>query len=88
MSLVELIQRLHYSINVDDFHLQMKCWRELVVLCFPTNKRNFARYGSYYKEQTQNLPNTHPGAIEELLEKGISVRRNTNGIGQSIDGAG
>ena len=46
------------------------------------------QYGSYYIEQTQNLPNTHPGAIEELLEKGISVRRNTNGIGQSIDGAG
>ena len=47
----------------------MKCWRGLVVLCFPTNERNYARYGSYYVEQAQNLPNTHPGAIEELLGK-------------------
>ena len=36
----------------------------------------------------ENLPDTHPRAIEELTEKGPSVRRNTTGIGQSIDGAG
>ena len=83
-----LVQELHYSININDFHLRMKCWRDLVILCFPTNKRNYARYGSYYVEQMQNLPTTHPGAVEELLEKGISVSRNDIGIGQSIDGAG
>ena len=33
------------------------------------------------------LPSTHPGAVEELLEKGVSARRNGIGIGQSIDGA-
>ena len=88
MTLVQLVQDLHYSINVNDFYLRIKCWRELVVLCFPTNMRNYARYSSYYIEQIQNLPNTHPGAVEELLEKGISVRRNNIGIGQSIDGAG
>ena len=88
MTLVKLVQELHYSINVNDFHLRLKCWRELVILCFPTNKKNYARYGSYYIELMQNLPNTHPGAVEELLEKGISVRRNDMGIGQSIDGAG
>ena len=34
------------------------------------------------------MPSTHPGAVEELLEKGVSVRRNGIGIGQSIDGDG
>ena len=36
----------------------------------------------------ENLDKTHPGAIEEISEKGLSVRRNEFGIGQSIDGAG
>ena len=36
----------------------------------------------------ENLPDTHPGAIEELTKRCISLRRNTTGIGQSIDGAG
>ena len=36
----------------------------------------------------ENLPKTHPGAKEELSEKGVSVKRNRFGIGQSIDGAG
>ena len=36
----------------------------------------------------ENLETTHPGAIEELSIKGLSVRRNDSGIGQSIDGAG
>ena len=44
ITLVQLVQELHYSINVNDFHLRLKCWRDLVVLCFPTNKRNYARY--------------------------------------------
>ena len=39
-------------------------------------------------EQMKNLPATHPGAVKELLEKGISVRGNDIGIGQSFDGAG
>ena len=87
-SLVQLVQELHYSINVNDFYLRLKCWKDIVFLCAATNKRNYLRYGSYYIETMQNLPNTHPGAVEELLEKGISVRRNDIGIGQSIDGAG
>ena len=57
-------------------------------MCFPTNKKNYARYGAYYVRVLENLENTHPGAIEELSQKGISVRRNDIGIGQSIDGAG
>ena len=52
------------------------------------NKTNYARYEGYYVRQLENLPKTYPGAIEELIEKGISVRKNNIGIGQSIDGAG
>ena len=58
------------------------------MICFSTNKPNYGRYGAYYTRLLENLPFTHPGAVEELCEKGISVRRNDIGIGQSIDGAG
>ena len=88
MDLVELQHLFHYSINVNDFQLRVSCWRRIVTLCFPTNKRNYARYGAYYVKVLENLPTTHPGAVEELSDKGISVRRNKLGIGQSIDGAG
>ena len=60
----------------------------MISLCFATNKRNYARYGSYYVNVLENHEKTHPGAIKELEEKGLSVRRNTCGIGQSIDGTG
>ena len=36
----------------------------------------------------ENLDITHPGAREELDAIGISVRRNSYGIGQSIDMTG
>ena len=86
--LVELQQLFHYSINMNDFALRLDCWRIIYTLCFATNKRNYARYGSFYVKVLENLETTHPGAIEELSRKGLSVRRNTSGIGQSIDGAG
>ena len=88
LNLVQLQHQFHYSINMNHFQLRLQCWKKIVSLCFPTNKRNYARYGGYYVKQLENLPITHPGAIEDLSEKGISVRRNDIGIGQSIDGAG
>ena len=88
LDLVELQQKFHYSINVNDFALRLECWRKMIKLCFPTNKRNYARYGSSYVRVLENLETTHPGAIEEISQKGLSVRRNNSGIGQSIDGAG
>ena len=36
----------------------------------------------------KDIENTHPGAKEEIEETGISVRRNSFGIGQAIDLAG
>ena len=88
LDLVELLHLFHYSINLNDFALRLSCWKKLITLCFPTNKRNYVRYGTLYVKTLENLPITHPGAIEELSEKGISIQRNEIGIGQSIDGAG
>ena len=88
LNLVQLAHEFHYSINLNDYHFRKECWKKIVVLCFPTNKRNYARYGAYYLKLLENLPTTHPSAVQELLEKGASVRRNNIGIGQSIDGAG
>ena len=56
--------------------------------CFSMNKQNYARYGTYYVLQLLNIDKTHTGAKEELKSRGISVCRNSNNIGQNIDGAG
>jgi len=85
MELIELLHLFQYSINLNDFELRKHCWKEIVSLCFSTNKTNYARYGSYYVKILENLGTTHPGAIEELSEKGVSVRRKENSIGQSIE---
>lgn len=34
------------------------------------------------------MDSTHPGAKEEVAEMGLSVRRNTLGVGQAVDMAG
>ena len=52
------------------------------------NKQNYARYGTYYCCSPMALDDTHLGAKDELLKKGLSVCRNYTGIWQSIDAAG
>ena len=49
---------------------------------------NYSRYGSYYTMILRSIDTLHPGAWEELQNRGLSVCRNENGIRQSIDGAG
>ena len=44
--------------------------------------------GTYYLTQIGSLDSTHPGAHEEIQEKGISICRNNTGVRQSIDGTG
>ena len=88
LEFIELLHLFHYSVNMNDFDLRLGCWKKMISLCFPMNKRNYARYGSYYVNMMEILSTTHPGAIEELKEKGVSVRRNDIGIGQSFDSAG
>ena len=39
-------------------------------------------------QSLDNVESTHPGAKSEIEENGLSVRRNTLGIGQAIDMAG
>ena len=57
-------------------------------MCFTTNKQNYAKYGTYYITQLENIEVTHPDAKEELQETGLSVAQNQFNIHQSIDGAG
>ncbi|XP_046854152.1 uncharacterized protein LOC124447292 [Xenia sp. Carnegie-2017] len=88
LDLIERLHELHFSVNTNDFQLRLHCWRELISLCFSTNKQNYARYGAYYCLQSENLDKTHPGALKELKDKGLLVCRNDLNIRQSIDGAG
>ena len=46
------------------------------------------RYGAQYVEDLDNIDTKYPGAKDEMMKIGISVRRNSNGIGQAIDLAG
>ena len=80
--------KFHFSINTSDLDLRLKCQKDSLPLCFTTNKQNYARYGTYYITQLENIDLTHPGAKEELQETGLSVSRNQFNIRQSIDGAG
>ena len=86
MTYLDLVERQHKLHN--DFQLRLYCWGEFISLCFSTNKQNYARYGAYYCLQSEKLDKTHPGAMEELQEKGFSVCCNSLDIKQSIDGAG
>ena len=85
---VDRQHKLHLAINTNNYDLRAQCWKDSLPLCFAMNKHNYSRYGAYYCHQLDNLEDTHPGAREELQEKGLSVCRNSLNIGQSIDGAG
>ena len=76
---------LHIFHNYD---LRLAVWEEMLPFCFVFNKAHYARYGSYYINQLKYLQNAHPGAKEDIQEYGLSVRRNSYGIGQAVDLAG
>ena len=78
--IIDLIHQLHFAININDYYLRLETWEELMVLRFTMNKQNYARYGTYYLTQMGSLDSTHPGAHEEIQEKGISVCRNSTGV--------
>ncbi len=85
---VDRQHKLHLSVNINNFSLRLQCWKRSLPLCFAMNKQNYSRYGAYYCKSLESIEQTHPGAREELEEKGLSVCRNNYDIGQSIDGAG
>ena len=84
----ERMLSLHYAIKTNNFDLRLKIWDEALGGCFSMNKQNYARLGTYFVMQLQNLDQTHPGASEELRRNGMTVCRNNLNIRQSIDGAG
>jgi hypothetical protein len=88
MMMVDRQQRLHYAINMNDYNLRLLTWRESLPLCFATNRVHYSRYGTFYVQSLEYLESTHPGAKTEIEKNGLSVRRNTLGIGQAVDMAG
>ena len=88
MIMVDRQQKLHYAINTNNYNLCLLIWKESFPMWFTTNKIHYARYGTFYVKFLEYLEDTHPGAKEEIEEKGLSVRRNTLGIGQAVDMAG
>jgi len=81
------LQLLHLALKTNRFDFKMKCWEELLPLCFATNRIHYSRYGTYYLEFMKHLESIHPGATTEI-ETSCSVRRNNIGIGQAINLAG
>ena len=71
------------AIKTNDLSLKIKCWNDLLPLCFTTKRVHYARYGTYYIQQLKNMNASHTGALEEF-ENISSVRRNNTGIGQAI----
>ena len=88
MIMVDGQQKLHYAMNTNNYNLLLLIWKESLPMCFATNKIHYARYGTFYVKFLKYLEDTHPGAKEEIEEKGLSVRRNTLGVGQAVDMAG
>ena len=88
VTIIGLIHQLHFAININDYCLRLETWEGLMVLRFTMNKQNYAQYGTYYLTQMVSLDSTHPGAHEEIQERGISVFRNSAGVRQSINGTG
>ena len=88
VDMVDTLHWLHYAIQTNNFEERTYCWRKMLPIFFFFDKTHYARYGTYYTKQLENLQITHPGAKEELQKFGISVCRNTYGTGQAIDLAG
>ena len=86
--MVDRQQKLHYAINTNNYNLRLLIWKEFLPMWFATNKVHYARYGTLYVKFLEYLEDNHPGAKEVIEENGLSVRRNTLGIGQAVDMAG
>ena len=88
MIMVDRQQKLHNAINTNSYNQRLLIWKESLPMWFATNKIHYAFYGTFYVKFLEYLEDTQPGAREEIEEKGLSVRRNTLGIGQAVDMAG
>ena len=85
---IDILQKFHYAIQTNDFDAKLESWKSRLPLFFFFNCTHYSRYGSHYIKSLELLDKTHPGAREEIMNIGISVRRNDKRIGQAIDLAG
>ncbi len=88
MMMVDRQQKLHHAVSTNNYNLRLLTWRKSLAMCFATNRIHYSRYGTFYVLSLEHLDSTHPGAKAEIEESGLSVRRNTLGIGQAVDLAG
>ena len=88
MYFIDILHKFHYAIQTNDFDAKLESWKSILPLFFFFDRTHYSRYGSYYIKSLELLDKTHPGAREEIMNIGISVRRNDKGIGQAIDLAG
>ena len=79
---------LHQSIQLNDFEMRLLAWDLMMAPIFFFDKSHYSRYGTLHVHQMKNIETLYPGAKEEMMALGISVRRNEYGIGQAIDLAG
>ena len=85
---VDLLHQFHFAIQSNDFDGKLQALKSMLPFFFFFNRHHYSRYGSYYAKSLEHLDQTHPGAKEELMRIGISVKRNEKGIGQAVDLAG
>ena len=88
VQLVDYQQILHQAIQQNNFDVRLSSWKKMLPLFFFFDKTHYSRYGSQYVKELENMESKYPGAQEEMMSLGISVRRNEYGIGQAIDIAG
>ena len=65
---------LHSAVQSNTFLLRLHGLKAALPFFFALNKQNYARYGSLYVTTLENLKKTHPGCMELLSEKGLSVQ--------------
>ena len=65
---------LHSAVQSNNFLLRLHGLKAALPFFFALNKQNYARYGSIYVNTLENLKKTHPGCMELLSEKGLSVQ--------------
>ena len=68
ISVINKIQMLHMVIKINDLSLKVKCWNNLLLLCFTTNRVLYARYRICHIQQLRNINASHPGALDEFCK--------------------
>ena len=88
ISLVDILHKFHSAIQSNNFEEKVESWKLMIPWFFAKDGTHYSRYGSYYLKSMELIDVTHPGAKEEMMKIGVSVRRNEKGVGQAIDLAG